>query len=345
MLKHTHKTKKYFLFSAVIALTLTVNPFLANNSYAAPSTTTKAKLEQSLNQYQSAKNEYDEVQKKIASSDKRLNDTFQQLTKLHNEQEQTKKRLDSVLIRLYTSGHTNMEVQLLGSKSFSEFLSRLEGIRLLMENDYQIYHKYKEQTEGIKKNQALIKKEAADSKKLLDNSEKKMTQLQTQYKSLQKQLKNEQLKQEQSKTAVVVKKSNGNVKVKISSPEKLTDTSWLNKARAMIGKVNYVFGGTKYPNFDCSGWVQYVFREYRGINLPRTSGAQSQVGTPVSRNNLKPGDLIFLQGTYKSGVSHVGIYLGDGLYISNKNEKNDLQIDSLNKTYSKQHYWGAKRVN
>lgn len=345
MLKRTHKTKTRFLFSAVIALTLTVNPFLANNSYAAPSTTTKAKLEQSLDQYQTAKKEYDDVQKKIASSDKRLNDTFQQLTKLHNEQEQTKKRLDSVLIRLYTSGHTNMEVQLLGSKSFSEFLSRLEGIRLLMDNDYQIYQKYKEQTETIKKNQAVIKKEAADSKKLLDDSEKKMTKLQTQYKSLQKQLKNEKSKEEQSKTAVVVKKSNGNDKVKISSPEKLTDTSWLNKARAMIGKVNYVFGGTKYPNFDCSGWVQYVFREYRGINLPRTSGAQSQVGTPVSRNNLKPGDLIFLQGTYKSGVSHVGIYLGDGLYISNKNEKNDLQIDSLNKSYSKQHYWGAKRVN
>jgi cell wall-associated NlpC family hydrolase len=344
MLKHSYKTTT-ILFSAVVAFSLTVTPFLANDSYAAPSSTTKAKLEQSLDQYQTAKKEYDEVQKKIASSDKRLNDTFQQLTKLHNEQEQTKKRLDSVLIRLYTSGHTNMEVQLLGSKSLSEFLSRLESIRLLIENDYQIYQKYKEQTAAIKKNQAVIQKEADDSRKLLGDSEKKLAQLRSQYKSLQKQLKTEQMKEKQSKTELVIKKSKSNVKVKITNPEKLTDTSWLNKARAMIGKVNYVFGGTKYPNFDCSGWVQYVFREFRGINLPRTSSAQSQVGTPVSRNNLQPGDLIFLQGTYKAGVSHVGIYLGDGLYISNKNEKNDLQIDSLNKTYSKTHYWGARRVN
>jgi peptidoglycan DL-endopeptidase CwlO len=334
MLKRTHKRKTY-LFSAVIALTLTVNPFLVNNSYATPSnSTTKAKVEQAINKYQAAKKEYEEVQKKIAVSDKRLNDTFQQLTKLHDEQEHTKKRLDSVLIRLYTSGHTNMEVQLLGSKSFSEFLSRLEGIRLLMENDYQIYQKYKEQTDTIKKNQASIKQEADNSRKLLDDAEKKMTQLRTEYKSLQKQLKSQKLK-------ALVKKSN----VSVSDPEKLADTSWINKARAMIGKVNYVFGGTSYPNFDCSGWVQYVFRKYRGINLPRTSSAQSQVGASVSRSNLKPGDLIFLQGTYKSGVSHVGIYLGNGLYISNKNEKNDLQIDSLNKSYSKTHYWGAKRVN
>ncbi|MCH5583998.1 NlpC/P60 family protein [Shimazuella sp. AN120528] len=333
MLKRNHKTKTYYLCSAVIALTLAVNPFLANNSYAAPSTTTtKAKVEQALNQYQAAKKEYDKIQTEIASSDKRLNDTFQQLTKLNQEQDETKKRLDSVLVRLYTSGHNNMEAQLLASTSFSEFLSRLEGIRLLMENDYQVYQKYKDQAEAIQKNQAAIKQEAANSKQLLDDAEKKMKQLQAEYKALQKQLKSEQLK--------ALAKSSG-----VSDPGKLSDTSWLNKARAMIGKVNYVFGAESYPNFDCSGWVQYVFREYRGINLPRTSEAQSQVGTSVSRSNLQPGDLIFLQGTYKSGVSHVGIYLGDGLYISNENEKNDLQIDSLNNSYSQTHYWGAKRVN
>jgi cell wall-associated NlpC family hydrolase len=352
MLKRSHKKKTYFFFSTVIALTLTVNPFLAQDSYAAPSskTTTKAKLEQALKDYNAAKTSYENVQKQISATDKKMNETFQQLTKVQNEQELTKKRLDQVLIRLYTSGSNNMGVQLFGSKSFSEFLGRLEGIRLLMENDYQIYQQYKKQTDQIKQNQEKIKIEAADSKVLLTTAEKNMDQLESKYKTLQTTLKNEQAKarkNQQAKDVVkavektIAKTSN----TKINDPAKAKDTSWLNKARAMIGTVQYKFGGTTYPYFDCSGWVQYVFREYRGIKLPRTSSAQSQVGTPVSKSNLQPGDLIFLQGTYKGGVSHVGIYLGDGLYISNSNEKNDLRIDSINKTYTKTHYWGAKRVN
>jgi cell wall-associated NlpC family hydrolase len=338
MLKRLYKRKTYFFFSTVVALTLTVNPFLAEKSYAAP-TSTKAKLERSLEDYSAAKKEYEAVQKQIALSDKRLNESFQQLTKLQDEQEKTKKRLDSVLIRLYTSGHNNMGVQILGSRSFSEFIGRLEAIRLLMENDYQIYQKFKQQKVQIEKNHAIIKKEAEDTRKLLVDAEKQMNKLKSQYQSLQKVLKEEQTK----KIAKTIVK---NSKVTISDPKKVvSDQSWINRARAMIGKVQYKFGGTTYPYFDCSGWVQYVFREFRGINLPRTSGAQSQVGTPVSKSNLQPGDLIFLEGTYKAGVSHVGIYLGDGLYISNSNEKSDLRIDSLNKTYTKTHYWGAKRVN
>jgi cell wall-associated NlpC family hydrolase len=352
MLKRSHKKKTCILLGMVLTLTLTVNPFLANNSFAAPATSnsTKTKLEKSLSDYNAAKKSYEDFQKKISSTDKRMNDSFQQLTKLNSEQEKTKKRLDQVLIRLYTSGSNNMGAQLLTSSSFTEFLSRLESIRLLMKNDYQVYEKYKEQSQQIKKNQETIKKEAANSQKLLVSAEKNMDSLQSQYKDLQEQLKSEQAKAvaktvtKEPKTSKISKTSKTS-KIPVSDPGKVSDTTWINKARAMIGKVNYVFGGTTYPNFDCSGWIQYVFREYRGINLPRTSSAQSQVGTAVSKSNLKPGDLIFLQGTYKSGVSHVGIYLGDGLYISNENEKNDLQIDSLNNSYSQTHYWGAKRVN
>jgi cell wall-associated NlpC family hydrolase len=330
----SYKRKPAIVCSAIIALTLAVNPFLANNtSYAAPTTTTtKAKVEQALKEYKAAQDDYTKLQKQIDDSDNQMKNTFQQLTKLREEQDATKKRLDAILVRLYTSGHSNMGAQLLGSKSFGEFLTRLEGIRLLMDSDYQVYLKFKEQEAAIKENQKKITEQVANSQKLLSESEKKVNQLKAQYTALQKQLKTEQEKELVKKSGVV-------------DPNKYTDTSWVDKAKAMIGKVNYVFGGTTYPNFDCSGWVQYVFKQYRGINLPRTSSAQSKVGIPVSRNNLQRGDLIFLQGTYKSGVSHVGIYLGNGLYISNTNERTDLQIDSLNDSYTKLHYWGARRVN
>lgn len=333
------KTKRRFLFIVAITLATTVNLLFSSSGFATPTspTTTKSKVNQALAQYNAAKQDVEDLQQKIALSDKRMNDTFQHLALVEQSQAKTKKRLDQVMVRLYTSGQNNLEVQLLSAKSFSEFLGRLEAIRLLMDNDYQIYHQFKQQADEIKQNQTAIQKEAAQSKPLLLAAEQKMKQLQTQYKTLQVELKKEQTQQH-------AKKSQSSP-IAVSDPGKISDQSWLNKARAMIGKVQYRFGAESYPYFDCSGWVQYVFRTYRGINIPRTSSAQSTIGIPVAKSNIQPGDLIFLQGTYKSGVSHVGIALGNGYYISNENEELDLQIDSLNGSYSQTHYWGARRVN
>ena len=61
-----------------------------------------------------------------------------------------------------------------------------------------------------------------------------------------------------------------------------------------------VWGGTSPKGFDCSGFVQYVFRA-SGISLPRTAAEQYKLGTPVSRDKLKPGDLVFFQ-TYAPGA-------------------------------------------
>ncbi|MDO5097012.1 MAG: NlpC/P60 family protein [Peptostreptococcaceae bacterium] len=69
----------------------------------------------------------------------------------------------------------------------------------------------------------------------------------------------------------------------------------------------YVYGGTSPRGFDCSGFTQYVYRQ-AGVNLPRTSGAQSRAGQYVSLSNIKSGDLLY-------GPGHVGIYIGNGQYI------------------------------
>ena len=79
----------------------------------------------------------------------------------------------------------------------------------------------------------------------------------------------------------------------------------------------YLFGGSTPAAFDCSGYILYVYNQF-GIKLPRTSETQFQVGTPVSRNNLQAGDLVFFENTYKPGISHAGIYIGNGDFLSAK---------------------------
>ncbi len=72
----------------------------------------------------------------------------------------------------------------------------------------------------------------------------------------------------------------------------------------------YVWGATGPDQFDCSGLVQWAFHHV-GINLPRTSQQQATVGTPVQRDQLQPGDVVF----FYSDASHVGIYAGNGLIL------------------------------
>lgn len=112
-------------------------------------------------------------------------------------------------------------------------------------------------------------------------------------------------------------------------------------AKKYIG-VPYLWGGTTPKGFDCSGYVQYVLRQ-SGISLPRTTTEQYKVGTYVSKSNLQPGDLVFLQNTYRKGISHVGIYIGDGKMIHASSSKG-VTISNLSSSYYVEHYYGARRV-
>ena len=115
----------------------------------------------------------------------------------------------------------------------------------------------------------------------------------------------------------------------------------LSMARQYVG-VPYVWAGRSPSGFDCSGFIYYVFDQL-GYGLPRMADGQFEVGIPVSRNSLEPGDLVFFE-TYEPGPSHVGIYIGNDQFIHASSGAGHVTVTPLNKTYYRDRYLGARRI-
>lgn len=126
----------------------------------------------------------------------------------------------------------------------------------------------------------------------------------------------------------------------ITAGSAFADSKLTSTIKPVMG-VSYKMGGTTTKGFDCSGFTSYVFKKL-GVTLPRVSSAQYKVGTSVSKSSLKAGDLVFFNTTGR-GVSHVGIYVGNGKFAHSSSSKG-VTITSLNSSYFAKRYVGAKRV-
>lgn len=109
----------------------------------------------------------------------------------------------------------------------------------------------------------------------------------------------------------------------------------VNYALAQVGK-GYVMGTTGPSTFDCSGLMYAAYKQV-GISLPRTSQSQFSAGTSVSKGDLQPGDLIF----YYGGITHVGMYIGNGQIVHAANPRSGVVTAGVNSMP----YQGARRVS
>lgn len=106
----------------------------------------------------------------------------------------------------------------------------------------------------------------------------------------------------------------------------------------------YKYGGATPAGFDCSGFVQYVYKHF-DIGLPRTAAAQATAGDRVDKANLSPGDLVFFN-TEGSGINHVGIYAGNGRFIhSSSPNSGGVIYTSLGESFYSKSYAGARRLS
>jgi len=114
-------------------------------------------------------------------------------------------------------------------------------------------------------------------------------------------------------------------------------------AKKYLG-VPYVWAGTSPSGFDCSGLVQYVFREL-GVSLNRVAADQTAHGIPVTRENLLPGDIVFFHNTNRyTRINHVGIYVGDGNFIHAPQTGDVVKITTLDSGYYAGTFVTARRI-
>lgn len=125
----------------------------------------------------------------------------------------------------------------------------------------------------------------------------------------------------------------------VQQPSSKVVKTAMNLALSFQG-VPYVWGGSSPSGFDCSGFIYYVYKQAGYSNIIRTSAADYEarsyyVSTP------KAGDLVFFKNTYKQGISHLGIYIGNGQFVHAGGDH--VQVSSVNDSYWKSHFDSYKR--
>ena len=105
----------------------------------------------------------------------------------------------------------------------------------------------------------------------------------------------------------------------------------------------YRWGGASPSGFDCTGFVMWVYSQF-GVALPHNEAGQLASGPSVDADDLQPGDVLVFANTYRRGLSHTGIYLGDGQFVHAADERHGVTVSSLWDGYWAPRLVGAARA-
>ena len=131
--------------------------------------------------------------------------------------------------------------------------------------------------------------------------------------------------------------------IAVVAPPRGAPTDGLAGACLKLLGAPYVWGGSSPSGFDCSGYIWYAAKQ-AGKSISRGMLGEYNSGPHPSRDELKPGDLVFFQNTYSAGLSHNGIYIGNNQFVHAADEAAGVTISSLATAYWSSHWFGATRL-
>nr|WP_207730392.1 C40 family peptidase [Clostridium botulinum] len=264
---------------------------------------------------------------------------------------------------MYISGFDSYADIILESEGLSDLITRVDTVKKVMGFDQGVIKELKTKKEEIKEKKVALDKKSTEIVQLKAENQKKLSSMQSEkskqvvvYNNLkeqerraaaeaaQRQAAERQAAQSQSS----VSQSRGGSSVSVEAPASSGSSSSSSSSSSsrpskpappaahgdVIGYamqfqgVPYVWGGTSPSGFDCSGFVQYVYRNAAGIELPRDTYGQIGAGTRVSRDQLQPGDLVFPH------TGHVGIYIGGGQMIHAPHTGDVVKVSSVYQFYA-----------
>ncbi|WP_373188043.1 C40 family peptidase [Halopseudomonas sp.] len=133
------------------------------------------------------------------------------------------------------------------------------------------------------------------------------------------------------------------VDAKTASPFSPTNNEVIFRAFSLIGTPYRWGGSSPDTGFDCSGLINYVYREAAGVTLPRTTAGLTALKSQAPSQDLMPGDLVLFAMSGRS-VDHAGIYVGEGRFLHAPSSGGKVRIDELQASYWQSTFKGARRV-
>jgi cell wall-associated NlpC family hydrolase len=130
---------------------------------------------------------------------------------------------------------------------------------------------------------------------------------------------------------------------KTASPVSPTNNEVIFRAFSLIGTPYRWGGSSPDTGFDCSGLINYVYREAAGVSLPRTTAGLTALKDKAAAEDLIPGDLVLFAMSGRR-VDHAGIYVGEGRFLHAPSSGGKVRIDELQASYWQRSFQGARRV-
>ena len=271
-------------------------------------------------------------------------------------------RVSERLVALYTTNSPDALSILLGASSLGDLIERLDSADRIAEEDARIaaeVTRYRNEVQS--RQQALVKAESDQEKVVAERASQRasiqsqLAERQALYSSIKDQITQLEAaeRERQARLAAQAKaaaknhqpapepasssgSTGGSPTPSVPAPPPSSHSSVVSIALQYLG-VPYVWGGASPSGFDCSGLTMYAYAKV-GVYLPHNAAMQYGMGTPVSRSQLAPGDLVFF-----NGLSHVGMYIGGGRFVHAPHTGDVVKISSLSEYWYAATYVGARR--
>jgi len=334
----------------VIATALVVNFMFNVTALAAPDTTNSSQatqvnseieiqiqnLESSIekldSQIEQTLKNIDDNNNGIAKTESDIKKLQDQITYAENDIKDHKIILNKRARVFYINGINGYMEIIMNSENFNDFISRVESVRRIIGYDEDIINDLDKKKKAIVEQKEKLQKENTNLLALKADNEKKLVKLNEDKESQKKLI--EQLKITALNNELKGKLASLNISIE-SLPSK--DNDVINYSYKFLG-TPYLWGGTTPSGFDCSGFMQYVYAHF-GVGIGRTTYDQIKDGKEIPVSQLQPGDLVFF-GT-SSDPHHVGMYIGNGLYIHAPHTGDIIKVSALS---GRGDYLTARRV-